>query len=90
MTNFQMYSDIKGTIWIREYYDIEANSLEEAKQLAVELCKSDEFSDLHVESIETLYETFQPISISDNGGEPTLELFVERELVLNNLPKESN
>ena len=88
MKKFKVYLDVKGTVWTREFYDIEATSFDEAKKIAEDLYKSNTLSNLDIQHGETLYETFEPMSPSENGEQPTEELFVDDYLVITNLSSE--
>jgi hypothetical protein len=75
MKTFDFYVDTKVTTWMRTKFEIEANSEEEAKQLAINFH--------HIESNtssiawEENMDTQEPMSVEENGGEPTEELFDE-------------
>jgi hypothetical protein len=74
MKTFDFYLDTKVTTWYRTPFEIEANSLEEAKQKAIEFVKEDEHSSISWEQID---ETTEVMSVDENGGESTEELYYE-------------
>lgn len=72
MKTFDFYLDTKVTTWYRTPFEIEANSLEEAKQKAIEFVKDDEHSSISWEQVD---ETTEVMSVDENGGESTEELY---------------
>lgn len=78
MQTFDFYQDVKVTIWARQKFSIEAESYEEALK-QVEKYKTEDASananggpDC---DIEWLYDTWEPLTPEENGGEPTIELY---------------
>lgn len=85
MAKFDFYLDQKHTIWYRERFSIEAETLEDAKQKVTELYQAD---NLPGDDWEQLTDTIERITPQDNGGEPTDELFTyDGQLVLTNKPQ---
>ena len=74
METFEFYIDTKVTTWYRTPFEIEANSEEEAKQKAIDYVKDDGHSS---QSWEQLDDTIEGLSVKDNGGESTEELYTE-------------
>jgi hypothetical protein len=74
MKTFDFYLDTKVTTWYRTPFEIEADSLEEAKQKAIEFVKDDEHSSISWGQID---ETTEAMSVDENGGESTEELYYE-------------
>jgi hypothetical protein len=74
MKSFDFYLDTKVTTWYRTPFEIEANSLEEAKQKAIEFVKDDEHSSISWEQID---ETIEVMSVDENDGQSTEELYYE-------------
>jgi len=74
MKSFDFYLDTKVTTWYRTPFEIEADSLEEAKQKAIEFVKDDEHSSISWEQID---ETTEVMSVDENDGESTEELYYE-------------
>jgi hypothetical protein len=74
MKSFDFYLDTKVTTWYRTPFEIEASSLEEAKQKAIEFVKEDEHSSISWEQID---ETTEVMSVDENDGQSTEELYYE-------------
>ena len=74
MKTFDFYLDTKVTTWYRTPFEIDANSLEEAKQKAIEFVKDDEHSSISWEQID---ETTEVMSVDENDGQSTEELYYE-------------
>jgi len=74
MKSFDFYLDTKVTTWYRTPFEIEASSLEEAKQKAIEFVKEDEHSSISWDQVD---ETIEVMSVDENGGESTEELYYE-------------
>ena len=73
-TTFDFYLDQKHTIWYRNKFTIESNTLEEAKAKVLEICNTNS-SDLPSDEWETLFDTVEGLTVEDNGGESTEELY---------------
>lgn len=73
MAVFDFYLDTKVTTWYRTNFEIEADSEEEAKQKAIGFVKDDKHSDLGWFEID---DTIEPMSVKDNGGQSTQEIFL--------------
>jgi len=71
MKTFQFQLDEKGTIWFRTKFEIEAESLEKAKEEAVTKLKNGDFN----YPWEPLEDTIELISPDQNSGESTIELY---------------
>ena len=69
----------KVTTWMQTEYEIEADTLEEAKQKAIQFHK-----ERHTESIgwEDTMDAQEPMTPEDNGGEPTEEIFDDEGYVI--------
>jgi hypothetical protein len=74
MKTFNFYLDTKITTWMRTDFEIEAKSLEEAKLKAIEFHNESNTSSI---AWEENMDTQEPMSVEENGGEPTEELFDE-------------
>lgn len=74
MKEFDFYLDQKHTIWYRNKFTIEADTLEEAKAKVIELCNTDT-GNLPSDDWDLLHETVEALSVGDNGGEATEELY---------------
>jgi hypothetical protein len=86
MKSFDFYLDTKVTTWYRTPFEIEASSLEEAKQKAIEFVKEDEHSSISWDQVD---ETIEVMSVDENGGESTEELYYEssKNMVWDNTKK---
>jgi len=69
---FEFFKDELGTIWYRDCFTVEADSYEEAVQIATEMIEEDEIND--IDYSEPIWETWSPLSLKDNKGFNTLEL----------------
>jgi hypothetical protein len=74
MKTFDFYLDTKVTTWMRTKFEIEANSEEEAKKLAIEFHNQGDTSSIGWDEV---MDTQEQMSVEENGGEPTEELFNE-------------
>lgn len=72
METFDFYLDTKVTTWYRTPFEIEAETLEEAKQKAIDYVKDDGHS---TQSWEQIDDTIQGMSVEENDGESTEELY---------------
>ena len=89
MPKFQIQIEEKITIWERIILDIEADNLEEAKKIAKEKHEDFENDPEYVNWVsEMLFNTIEQLTPEDNGGCPTLEVYVKhdkgRDLVYQN------
>jgi hypothetical protein len=71
---FNFYLDTKVTTWYRAEFEIEANSLDEAKQLAIQFHDEGNTGSVSWDEVDG---TIENVEIGDNNGEPTEELFTE-------------
>lgn len=77
---YRFYKNEKATIWYQDVYLIEAETEEQAKILFIEACKNNEENDIYeieLDYSEPIFETYCPLSIEDNKGEPTIEIIDE-------------
>ena len=81
MKNFNFTLEQKITVWMQTPFEIEAETLEEAKQRAIEFHQNGNTESI---SWEELLGTQEILSVEDNGGEPTEELFFNGENIWNN------
>lgn len=82
LTTFNFHLDTKVTTWYRTEFEIEANSLEEAKLKAIEFHEQSNTSSIGWDQVMDTQETMTP---GDNGGEPTEELYDENgNIIWNN------
>jgi hypothetical protein len=74
METFNFYLDQKVTTWMRTNFSVEGESLEVARQKAVDFVKEGNTSELPWDEI---MDTKELMSIEDNGGMSTEEIFEE-------------
>lgn len=84
MENFNFYLDTKVTTWYRTKFEVDADNLEGAIKKAYEMYNNGTLSEFSWEQID---ETIEPISIEQNSGLPTEELYLNDELILDNSNK---
>ena len=83
MDTFIFNLDTKVTAWKRQEFTITANTLEEAKELAIQFYKDGEADSLPWEDIDC---TTEMMSVSENGGQSTQELLtIGGELIADNI-----
>lgn len=74
MEEFDFYLDSKVTMWRRETFSIKATSINQATAMAIEAIKNGE-THKYDPNHEEMYDTAEDMSIEENNGNPTLELF---------------
>lgn len=79
MGTFNFNLDTKVTTWMRTPFEIEADTLEEAKQKAIEFHKQGNTSSIGWDDI---MDTQEQMSVDENDGQPTEELFDEEGNVI--------
>jgi hypothetical protein len=79
MGTFNFYIDTKVTTWYRTPFEIEAETLEEARTLAVALRERGDNAELPWEQIDDTIEGMIP---GDNDGQPTEELYDENGMII--------
>ena len=79
MERYDFYLDTKVTTWYRTPFEIEANSLEEAKQKAIEFIENDGQADIPWEHIDG---SIEPMMVKENDGFNTNELFCQDDVNL--------
>jgi hypothetical protein len=72
-TIFNFYLDQKVTTWMRTDFEVEANSIDEAKMLAEEMYNRGDLDEVGWEEIDGTKEVLEPI---ENGNEPTAEIYL--------------
>ncbi len=78
------YADIKYTVWERTFFDDEISNESIIQQL-----KDRDIIDSY--ETEILFETFESLSVVDNDGDSTIELYDEDEnLIWSNTIDETN
>lgn len=84
---YKFFTDKKYTIWIRDYFEIEADSKEDAISIIKDQFKEDG-NDFYIEGeSETLYDTEDFLLPEYNDYQPTLEIYDNEtsEEILNNV-----
>ena len=81
MEKFKFDLDQKITVWMRTPFEIEAETLEEAKQKVIEFHQKGNTENLSWVELEGTQEI---LSVEENGGEPTEELFLDGKCIWNN------
>lgn len=74
MKTYDFYLDTKVTDWYRTSFEIEANSLKEAKELAIKFIENDHHGEIPWEQVEG---TIEVMSVKGNNGQPTKELHTD-------------
>ena len=76
MNNYCFHQDVKCEIWVRQFFDIEAENLDEAKRKAI-MFQNEDVSK-HPEFIrqEYLIETEELVLSEDDDNQTTMELYV--------------
>ena len=74
MEKFNFYLDQKVTTWMRTEFSVEGESREVARQMAVDFVKEGNTSELPWEEV---MDTKEVMSLEDNGGMSTEEIFEE-------------
>ena len=79
--DFKFYLDIKKTIWEKMTFTIKADSLEEAKLQAIDLCKSGQIQESVNISRNYQFEpgTEEEMTPEENRYEPTKVLYCEED-----------
>ena len=74
---FGFYQDVKVTVWQRQHFRIEAESIEEAREQAKRYTQFDVSyeDDIDVDEIEWLHDTEEFMTPEDNNGESTIEVY---------------
>ena len=81
MPQFNMYLDQKVTTWMRTEFNVEADSLEEAKVMAVAKLELGLLNELGWEEVADSKEVMLPI---ENYGNSTAELYYRNDDLLGN------
>ena len=73
---YNFYLEEKVTAWDRYHFSVEADSLEEARAEAIRQVKD---NDMSIESVEDVEGLSQPMTVEDNDGFATQEIFDPEE-----------
>jgi len=79
MEKFNLYQDLKSTIWRREYYSIDAESEDEAVNKILN-------NKVEMSDSELLYDTEECMKPDENNGHSTVEIYndVTEDLIYTN------
>lgn len=72
MTKFKLYEDILSRSWNRYFYDVEANTMEEAVEKV-------RYGEVDCYDSEQIYEVIDELSPEDNNGSPTREIYNDKD-----------
>lgn len=74
---FDFYKDVKVVVWKRQYFSIEAETEEEARELAKQCVDKDIYDcdDIEIDNDEWLYDTGVQITPEENRGRATIEVY---------------
>jgi hypothetical protein len=75
---FDFYIDEKVMIWNRLKFSVEAETLEEAKDMAIFMVTQDR-EEIDFYDFELLHDTLTELEIEDNDGNSTIELYCEKD-----------
>ena len=81
MESYQFYLDTKVTTWYRTKFEVEADSIDEAKAAAIKIHKQGE---LDGEPWEQVDDTIENMTPEENGNQPTEELYYDGEIISQN------
>lgn len=80
MKKYNFYQDVKMTVWERQHFVIEADTLEEAKEKAAKYATMDVSAEENVIcTSEILYDTEELMTPEENNGMPTIEIYLSGE-----------
>lgn len=78
MKEFRFYQDVKVKTWVRQSFSVEAESKEEALKM-VERFKTEDIGSSDEQNLiydtEWITEAWEEMSVEDNGGFSTIELY---------------
>lgn len=75
---FDFYQDIKVSVWVRQKFSIEAESKEEAIKEALKYKSMDvDGGNISIYNCEWMHDTWSEITVEENGGFSTIELYDE-------------
>lgn len=92
MKTFEFYQDQKVTAWDRVHFSVTAMDIEDAKAKLTAFkdkeVEDDDILGIKISDLEAQYETSEPMTVAENGGCATLEIFTEAgEDVMDNTPE---
>ena len=82
MAKFEFVQDIKVSVWQRQRFYVDAENEKDAINKAKEFGTKDVSAyDNYIDS-ETLYETEEGMSVDDNNGDATIEVYLKSDLTM--------
>jgi predicted esterase YcpF (UPF0227 family) len=72
MKTFNMYLDQKITTWMRTEFEVEAETIEEAKKLAIEKFNNGDLLEIPWQEVDSCQEV---MTVEENGGFSTAEIY---------------
>lgn len=74
---FDFYQEVKVKVWKRQHFSIEAETEEEARELAKQCADKDVYDcdDIEIDNDEWLYDTGVQITPEENRGCATIEVY---------------
>lgn len=95
MKKFEFYQDVKVTVWQRQHFSIEAECIEDARDMVKQYADKDISccDEVEADEIEWLCDTEEHITPEENGGCATIEVYeyeskYKGKLIADNAPKE--
>jgi len=82
MKTFNFYQDKKVKIWNRELFTVEAETQEEANQKVLEAIKNGDVSDFNHAISEYFYRSVEELSVDENYGNPTIEIYNKNDKLI--------
>ena len=79
MEKFNFHQDVKCTVWVRQFFTIEAENQEDAKRMAMQFQNEDVSNFQEYERQEYLLDTEELMMTDENDGYSTMELWVAGE-----------
>jgi nicotinate-nucleotide pyrophosphorylase len=86
MEEFNFNLDQKVTTWYRTNFEVEAESLEEAQKKAIQLYESGKLDNISWEQIDG---TIELMSVDENGGFTTAEIYTDNGTMIFENTKEN-
>jgi hypothetical protein len=92
MKRFDYYLDGKYTVWQRTYFSVEAETSEEAESKIKQIVDEDDiYDETHFVENEILFDTLEIMSVDENDGQTTQELFNSGdEMIWDNTTNKNN
>lgn len=96
MDRFNFYQDRKVTCWERTHFEIKAGDYEQALSVIMawqgeDVMRFEDDDKVCITYGETLFDTAESLSVDDNNGNPTIEVFGEQgESIIDNVKKSRN